>query len=99
MWMLDIVSDMLSYGGGHEGVGCLLMMMRHKSRADVIVGRRLRLGRQQCNVTAKGLSATLQISESQLRRHERGELRPGPDRLIKMGEALGLPLSFFFDEG
>ena len=98
MWKLEVVSGLFGYGGVQESLGTLFFVMREKSHADVIVGRRIRLARRQAGLSAAELSEALRISPSQLRRHENGEHRLRPDRLIMLARRLGVPLSFFFSE-
>ena len=63
---------------------------------DRIVGSRLRLRRNQCAMSERGLAAILGVSEQEVRAYERGEVRIGPERLARVSKALDAPIAFFF---
>ncbi|HEV7253230.1 MAG TPA: helix-turn-helix transcriptional regulator [Mesorhizobium sp.] len=66
---------------------------------DVHVGARLRLRRNMLGMSQEKLGEALGITFQQIQKYEKGTNRVGASRLQAMASVLGVPVSFFFDEG
>jgi transcriptional regulator with XRE-family HTH domain len=66
---------------------------------DVYVGARIQLRRTALRMSQGKLAAALGVSSQQVRKYERGVTRVGPSRLYQLSQVLGVPISFFFEEG
>lgn len=64
---------------------------------DLHVGSRLRLRRTLLGISQEGLSRTVGLTFQQIQKYERGANRISASRLHQLGEALDVPVSFFFD--
>jgi len=61
------------------------------------IGRRVRTARREVGVTQEDLAARTDRSTEAVSNIERGVSLPTLDTLERLAEALGVPLSFFFD--
>lgn len=64
---------------------------------DVHVGRRVREARAASGLSQEKLANTLGISFQQVQKYEKGTNRIGSSRLWAIANALGVPVSFFFE--
>jgi len=71
--------------------------MRVTSNLDAEIGRRLRQARLSENLTQDGLAQRLGISFQQVQKYENGSNRVSSSRLWAIGNALGLPITYFFE--
>ena len=65
---------------------------------DAHVGRRVRLRRKLLGLTQAELGRALGVTLQQVLKYERGLNRIGASRLYDLGQALDVPVSFFFDD-
>ena len=65
---------------------------------DVHVGTRLRLRRTLIGMSQEQLAAALNITFQQVQKYERGTNRISASRLFQASRALGVPVSWFFEE-
>jgi len=72
--------------------------MRVTSNLDAEIGRRLRQARLAENLTQDGLAQRLGISFQQVQKYENGSNRVSSSRLWAIGNALGLPITYFFED-
>lgn len=70
---------------------------RSSTAIDAYVGRRLKQRREELGLSQEKLADFLGISFQQVQKYERGFNRVGASRLFQLGEALGVPTSFFFE--
>jgi transcriptional regulator with XRE-family HTH domain len=68
------------------------------SVTDLTVGRRLRLLRQQRGCSLQELATSTGLSIGLISQIERGLSSPSVKNLVALGEALGVGISWFFDE-
>ncbi len=74
------------------------MLQSHEPNSiDVHVGRRVRLRRHSIGVTQQQLAAVLGISFQQVQKYERGANRISASKLFEIGQALDVPISYFFE--
>jgi transcriptional regulator with XRE-family HTH domain len=76
------------------------MAQKPRARADRIdayVGARIREHRTLKGLSQEELAVELGISHQQVQKYERGSNRVGASRLYHIGQALGTPVSGFFD--
>ena len=59
---------------------------------DVIVGRNIRVHRLALKLSQAGLAAAIGISFQQLQKYEKGANRVGAGRLVRIANALGVPV-------
>jgi len=59
---------------------------------DVIVGRNIRVHRLARKMSQIGLAAAIGISFQQLQKYEKGRNRVGSGRLVRIADALGVPV-------
>jgi transcriptional regulator with XRE-family HTH domain len=67
------------------------------SNLDSEIGRRLRQARLAENLTQDGLAQRLGISFQQVQKYENGSNRVSSSRLWAIGNALGVPVTYFFE--
>ena len=67
------------------------------SNLDAEIGRRLRQARLAENLTQDGLAQRLGISFQQVQKYENGANRVSSSRLWAIGNALGVPVTYFFE--
>lgn len=72
--------------------------LRACSVTDVTVGRRLRLLRQKRERSLQELATSTGLSIGLISQIERGLSSPSVKNLVALGEALGVGISWFFDE-
>lgn len=66
---------------------------------DLKIGERLRRLRAQQQVTQKTLGDACGVSFQQIQKYERGISRIPAGNLLKLAQALKIPISAFFDNG
>lgn len=66
---------------------------------DVYVGSRIRLQRKLNGISQTALAEGLGITFQQVQKYEKGTNRVGSSRLQAIANILGVPVSFFFEEG
>lgn len=74
--------------------------MKTKPRAnevDAYVGKRIRACRLMQGMSQTGLASSLGITFQQVQKYENGKNRLGSSRLQQASNALGVPVSYFFD--
>jgi len=69
--------------------------MAHK--VDEHVGKRIRQRRWLLGMTQQKLAETVGIKFQQIQKYETGANRVSASRLWDIGEAMGVPVSFFFE--
>ncbi len=69
--------------------------MAHK--VDEYVGKRIRQRRWLIGMTQQKLAQTVGIKFQQIQKYETGANRVSASRLWDIGEAMGVPVSFFFE--
>ncbi|HTZ35827.1 MAG TPA: helix-turn-helix transcriptional regulator [Stellaceae bacterium] len=65
---------------------------------DVRVGARVRLRRNMLGLSQEKLGEAIGLTFQQVQKYERGANRIGASRLYQLGEVLGVPISFFYDQ-
>ncbi|MGZ3377924.1 MAG: helix-turn-helix domain-containing protein [Phenylobacterium sp.] len=65
---------------------------------DAHISNRLRLRRQQLNVTQESLAQACGLTAQQIQKCEAGEIRLSAARLWIISQAMSTPVSFFFDK-
>ena len=65
---------------------------------DIHVGNRVRVCRKLQNLSQAELGDKIGISYQQLQKCEKGTNRIGASRLFALGEVLGVPVSYFFED-
>lgn len=83
------------YDGGEPGAAA----GRPASPLDVHIGQRLEERRKELNLSADVLARALGISGALFSSHENGEARLSPARLCDAAQALGVPMTWFFEHG
>lgn len=63
---------------------------------DVEVGRRMRIRRLERQMSQTELATRLGVTFQQVQKYEKGLNRVGAGRLMRVAEALEVPVSFFF---
>jgi transcriptional regulator with XRE-family HTH domain len=58
----------------------------------------MRLRRMQLGLSQEKLAQILGVTFQQVQKYEKGLNRIGASRLFHLGEALGVPIQFFFDD-
>ncbi len=71
---------------------------RSRRPIDVHVGGRVRERRRQLGVSRAALATMLDLSIQQIQKYESGDSTIAASRLHHIGAALGVPVSYFFDE-
>lgn len=64
---------------------------------DKHIAARIRAGRAMRDLPQEGLSAKIGVTFQQIQKYETARNRVSASRLIMIADALGLPLSWFFD--
>ena len=64
---------------------------------DVHIGMRLRMRRQILALSQTDLAARMNVSYQQVQKYETGANRISASRLYQTGQALGVPVEYFFD--
>jgi transcriptional regulator with XRE-family HTH domain len=70
---------------------------RKPTDADRFVGQRLRQGRRELGLTQDGLAALLGVTFQQIQKYEAGHSRLSAGRLLEIAQALGRPVSWFYE--
>lgn len=65
---------------------------------DIHVGTRVRLRRTLLGMSQERLGDALGLTFQQVQKYERGANRVGASRLFELAKALGVPVSYFFDD-
>lgn len=65
---------------------------------DVHVGERIKLRRVLLCMSQDALGKSIGVTFQQVQKYERGVSRIGASRLVRIGRALTVPVSFFFDD-
>ena len=68
------------------------------SPVDIHVGRRLRLRRCALGISQQYLADQCQITFQQIQKYELGTNRIAAGRLYDLGQLLGVPVGYFFEE-
>ena len=68
------------------------------SSIDVRVGSRVRLRRQEAQMSQAELAAALGITFQQIQKYERAANRISASRLYQLSRTLKVPISFFFED-
>ncbi len=71
---------------------------RGPNRIDVEIGKRIRMRRLLLGMNQKTLAGALGVSNQQVHKYEHGINGVGASRLGAIADALGVPISYFFDE-
>jgi len=71
---------------------------RRRSSVDSRVGARIRLRRMIVGMSQERLGEAVGVTFQQVQKYERGVSRVSAGRLYSLAEALGVPVSYFFDE-
>ena len=66
---------------------------------DLHVGKRLRRRRRLLGLTQQQLAESIGIRFQQIQKYEKGTNRVGASRLSDMARILGVPVSYFFEDG
>lgn len=75
------------------------MNTKAPSQIDVFVGSRVRMRRLMAGLSQEKLADGLGITFQQVQKYEKGTNRIGASRLQAIADILGVPPSFFFQEG
>lgn len=73
-------------------------MPRKHDPIDAHVGQRLRLRRNMTGFSQEKLGEAVGVSFQMIQKYERGDCRVGASRLMKIANALNVPVSWFFEE-
>ena len=73
-------------------------MVFEKEALSVDVGKRLRQLREEHNISMRGLATKSGLSANALSMIERGKTSPSVSTLYKLSEALGIPITEFFNQ-
>ncbi len=73
-------------------------MPRTVSAVDLEVGRRVREARKTRSLSQSALAAQIGVKYQQIQRYENGVNRISASRLLRISQALGLPLSAFLPD-
>jgi transcriptional regulator with XRE-family HTH domain len=71
-------------------------MAKSTTSHDVEVGQRIRARRMAKGMSQTELGNLLGVTFQQVQKYEKGVNRVGAGRLVRVGEALDVPVSFFF---
>jgi transcriptional regulator with XRE-family HTH domain len=69
---------------------------RVATSVDQHVGRRIRGKRRALGLSEESLATALGVEANQISAYERAVERVPSDQLIRLGQVLGIPLSYFF---
>lgn len=70
---------------------------RGPTPVDAEIGKRIRMRRLLLGMNQKTLAGALGVCSQQVNKYEHGINRVGPSRLTGVADALGVPISYFFD--
>lgn len=70
---------------------------RTRDPIDLHVGQRLRMRRMMTGLSQEKLGNAIGVSFQMVQKYERGDCRVGASRLMKIAQALTVPVAFFFD--
>ena len=82
----------------HDKSPVLQVPRRKSSEIDVLVGHRIRLRRTLLGRTQAELAQQCFLSPQQVHKYEQGTSKMTAARLAQFGQALDVPVSWFFDE-
>lgn len=68
----------------------------HTDPIDIAIGNRLRLRRLTLGMSQQSLARKLGVTFQQIQKYERGTNRLFASRLFHLAQALGVPVSYFF---
>jgi transcriptional regulator with XRE-family HTH domain len=72
------------------------MSVKRPDPVDVEVGHRIRIERLSRGLSQTALATQLGVTFQQVQKYEKGVNRVGAGRLVRVSEALDVPVSFFF---
>ena len=72
--------------------------VKRPNPVDVHVGKRVRLRRTLMGMSQTKLGNALGLTFQQVQKYENGSNRIGASRLYQIGQILGVPVSFFFED-
>ena len=72
------------------------MTARRAEAGDAVVGQNIRVHRLARRMSQSALADAIGITFQQVQKYEKGVNRVGAGRLVRVGEALDVPVSFFF---
>jgi transcriptional regulator with XRE-family HTH domain len=75
-----------------------MMGPRRAEPHDIEVGRRIRIRRLERQMSQTELATKLGVTFQQVQKYEKGVNRVGAGRLLRIAEALDVPVSFFFQD-
>ena len=73
-------------------------MSRSSQNVDVLIGSRVRLRRQEVQMSQEGLASRLGLTFQQVQKYEKGTNRISASRLFHIAKALNVPVSYFFED-
>jgi transcriptional regulator with XRE-family HTH domain len=71
---------------------------KRPSRLDQEVGARIRFQRLSVGMSQEKLADLLGITFQQIQKYEKGANRIGAGRLLEISRALGVPITFFYED-
>ena len=74
------------------------MVKKNPNPIDVHVGSRVRMRRMLAGLSQEKLGERLGLTFQQVQKYEKGSNRISASRLFQMGQILGVPVQFFFEE-
>lgn len=74
------------------------MSQKSTGPLDKAIGQRIRLRRTAIGMSQEKLGEILGVTFQQVQKYEKGTNRVGASRLQSIADALGVPVSFFFDQ-
>lgn len=74
------------------------MVTKSTGPVDKLIGTRIRLQRTAIGMSQEKLGDILGITFQQIQKYEKGTNRVGAARLQAIADALGVPVSFFFEQ-
>ena len=72
------------------------MLQKRAQKIDKVIGRNVRIHRLARKMSQTELGNLLGVTFQQVQKYEKGVNRVGAGRLVRVGEALDVPVSFFF---
>lgn len=72
---------------------------KQPNQIDIDVGNKIRLRRRLTGMSQTALGTALGITFQQVQKYEKGTNRVGASRLSDMARILGVPVSYFFENG
>lgn len=72
---------------------------KQPNQIDIEVGNKIRLRRRLTGMSQTALGTALGITFQQVQKYEKGTNRVGASRLSDMARILGVPVSYFFEDG